>query len=89
MFVSADTTAVSIQAGDTLVLCTDGVHDELSERELAAIASQKKTAEEIAHDIVARALEIDGNDNTTCQVIRVRAVEQVGMYRGRPYRLPA
>ena len=36
--------------------------------------------------LVARAVEIDGNDNTTAQVIRVRSVEQVGMYRGRPYR---
>ena len=36
----------------------------------------------------ARAVEIDGGDNTTAQVIRVRSVEQVGMYRGRPYRLP-
>jgi len=89
MFVAPDTTAVSIRAGDTLVLCTDGVHDEMGERELAAIASQRKTAEEIAKEIVARAVEIDGNDNTTCQVIRVRGVEQVGMYRGRPYRLPA
>jgi PPM family protein phosphatase len=89
MFVSADTTCVSILAGDTLVLCTDGVHDELSEREMASIASQKKTAEEIAREIVARAIEVDGNDNTTAQVIRVRSIEQVGMYRGRPYRLPA
>jgi serine/threonine protein phosphatase PrpC len=89
MFISADTTTVSIIPGDTLVLCTDGVHDELSERELAAIASQKKTAEEIARDIVARALEVDGNDNTTAQVIRVRDIEKVAMYRGRPYRLPA
>ena len=89
MFVSPDTTAVSLQPGDTLVLCTDGVHDELSERELAEIASQRKSADEIARDIVARAIEVDGNDNTTCQVIRVRGVEQVGMYRGRPYRLPA
>ena len=88
MFVSPDTTAVTLQAGDTLVLCTDGVHDELGERELARIASQKKTAEEIAREIVARAVEVDGNDNTTCMVGRVRSVEQVGMYRGRPYRLP-
>ena len=89
MFVSPDTVSISIQPGDTLVLCTDGVHDELTERELASIASQRKTAEEIAQDIVTRALEIDGNDNTTCQVVRIRSVEQVGMYRGRPYRLPA
>jgi PPM family protein phosphatase len=89
LFVSADTTAVSLHPGDTFVLCTDGVHDELSERELATIASQKKPAEDIAREIVIRAVEVDGHDNTTAQVIRVRSIEQVGMYRGRPYRLPA
>lgn len=89
LFVSADTTAVTLQAGDVLVLCTDGLHDQMSETMIAEIASQKKNAEEIAHELVTRAVEIDGGDNTTAQVIRVRSVEQVGMYRGRPYRLPA
>ena len=88
MFVSADTTAVTLQPGDVLILCTDGMHDELREPEIASIASQKKDATQIARELVARAVEIDGGDNTTAQVIRVRAVEQVGMYRGRPYRLP-
>ena len=89
MFVSPDTTAVTLQPGDVLVLCTDGLHDEMKEPEIAAIVSQKKDAAQLATEIVARAVEIDGGDNTTAQVIRVRAVEQVGMYRGRPYRLPA
>jgi protein phosphatase len=89
MFVAPDTTAVTLQAGDVLMLCTDGLHDEMSETMIAEIASQKKTAEEIARELVAKAVEIDGGDNTTAQVIRVRSVEQVGMYRGRPYRLPA
>jgi protein phosphatase len=89
MFVSPDTTAVTLQADDVLVLCTDGLHDEMSESMIASIVSQKKCAEEIARELVAKAVEIDGGDNTTAQVIRVRSVEQVGMYRGRPYRLPA
>ena len=89
MFVSPDTTAVTLQPGDVLVLSTDGLHDEMQEPEIAAIASQKKDAAQIAKELVARAVEIDGGDNTTAQVIRVRSVEQVGMYRGRPYRLPA
>lgn len=90
MFVSPDTTSISIEPGDVLVLCTDGLHDELPENEMAAIVSQpQKDAEEIVRELVARAVELDGNDNTTAQVIRVRAVEQVGMYRGRPYRLQA
>ena len=89
MFVSADTTAITLQADDVLVLCTDGLHDEMKESMIATIASQKKNAEEIARELVAKAVEIDGGDNTTAQVVRIRSVEQVGMYRGRPYRLPA
>ena len=88
MFVSPDTTALTLLPGDVLVLCTDGLHDEMSEAEMAAIVSQKKDAVHLARELVARAVEIDGGDNTTAQVIRVRSVEQVGMYRGRPYRLP-
>ena len=30
MFVSPDTTALTLQPGDVLVLCTDGLHDEMS-----------------------------------------------------------
>jgi PPM family protein phosphatase len=89
MFVSPDTTALTLQAGDVFVLCSDGVHDEMSDRTIAGIVSQNKEVEEIARELVARAVEIDGGDNTTAQVIRVRSVEQVGMYRGRPYRLPS
>jgi serine/threonine protein phosphatase PrpC len=89
MFVSPDTTVLTTQANDVFVLCSDGLHDEMSEDLIAQIVTQKKNMEEIARELVARAVEIDGNDNTTAQVIRIRAVEQVGMYRGRPYRLPA
>ena len=88
MFVTADTTAITLQTEDILVLCTDGLHDEMTERDLAAIVSQNKNIEETARELVARAVEIDGGDNTTAQVIRIKSVEQVGMYRGRPYRLP-
>ena len=89
MFVSPDTTALTLLAGDILVLSSDGMQDEKNERTIASIVSQNKDIEEIARELVARAVEIDGGDNTTAQVIRVRSVEQVGMYRGRPYRLPS
>jgi protein phosphatase len=62
---------------------------EMSDQAIAHIVSQNKGIEEIARELVARAVEVDGGDNTTAQVIRVKSVEQVGMYRGRPYRLPA
>jgi protein phosphatase len=89
MFVAPDTTAVTLLPGDVMVLCTDGIHDEMPEGAIAEIVSQHKSIDEIAKELVARAVELDGGDNTTAQVIRVRSVEQVGMYRGRPYRLPS
>jgi protein phosphatase len=89
MFVSPDTTALTLQPGDVLVLCSDGLHNEMSDSAIASIVSQNKNMDEIARELVARAVEIDGGDNTTAQVVRIRAVEQVGMYRGRPYRLPS
>lgn len=89
MFVSPDTTALTLQPGDVMVLSSDGLHDEMTKSDIAAIVSQNKPADELARELVSRAVEIDGNDNTTAQVIRIRSVEQVGMYRGRPYRLPS
>jgi len=89
MFISPDTTTIALQPDDVLVLSTDGVHDEMSEKAIASTVSQRGDIAEIARELVSRAVEIDGGDNATAQVIRVRAVEQVGMYRGRPYSLPS
>ena len=87
LFISPDTIALTIQPRDVLVLCSDGVHDELPEFTIASIVSQSKPVDQVAQELVARAVDIDGNDNTTAIVVRIRSVEQVGMYRGRPYRL--
>jgi len=87
LFVAPDTTALDLYPGDVLVLSSDGMHDEMSEEAIAAIASQEKAPDEIAHELVAKAVEIDGNDNTTAQVIRILSVERMStMPRGRPYR---
>src|SRR5579863_2267764 len=53
MFVSADTTALTLQPNDVLVLCSDGVHDELGSDLMAKILSQPKTADELARELVA------------------------------------
>ncbi len=37
--------------------------------------------------LVAIAKQRDGSDNISVRLIRVRGVERVGMYRGRPYKL--
>ena len=90
MFVKPDTTSVTLVAGDVLVLCTDGLHDEMPEEEIVEIVSQKsKHADAIANELVGRAVERDGRDNTTAQVIQIRAVESAATYRGRQYPVSA
>jgi protein phosphatase len=87
MFVAPDTTTFNLHAGDVLVLCSDGLHDEMSKEAIAEIVSQNKDIHQLASELVARAVERDGKDNTTAQIIRICSVERMGsMPRGRPYR---
>ena len=88
LFVTADTNVLELRAGDILVLCSDGVYSSLDKGDIARIASQDKQVEKIAQELVSYAVEIDGSDNATAQVISIRSVEPMAMYRGRPYPRP-
>jgi len=87
LFVGVETSEHQILAGDVLVLCSDGLHGSLQPSDIAGLVTPRAGLEEAAARLVALANERDGNDNISVQLIRVRAVERVGMYRGRPYRL--
>ena len=88
LFVTVDTGSVSLKPGDVLVLCTDGLYGAMYPEDIARIASQEKDAATIAAELVSYAVEVDGADNATAQVIQVRATEPMGQYRGRLYPLP-
>ena len=75
-------------AGDVLVLCSDGLHGSVSGAEIAAAATEGRDLAAAAAQLVDIANQRDGSDNISLQLIRVRSVERVAMYRGRPYRLP-
>jgi PPM family protein phosphatase len=86
-FVHAEISDHQVFPGDVLVLCSDGLHGSVSPSEIAAIAGQGGDLAEAARKLVDIANQRDGSDNISVQLIRVRSVERVGMYRGRPYRL--
>ena len=87
LFVNVDVQEHQVLAGDVLVLCSDGLHGSVSGSEIAAVAGNAADLTAAARRLVDIANERDGSDNISLQIIRVRGVERVGMYRGRPYRL--
>jgi protein phosphatase len=87
LFVKIDVTELEVQPGDVLLLCSDGLHGAVSSEEIARIVSRKSDLNAAAQDLVASANQKDGGDNVSVQLVRVRGVERIGMYRGRPYKL--
>lgn len=87
LFVKVDLNEVQLQAGDTLLLCSDGLHGAVSNTELVQIVTGGSNLVDIANALVASANLHDGGDNVSLQLIAVRNVERTGMYRGRPYKL--
>jgi len=87
LFVNVDVNQTQVIPGDVLLLCCDGLHGALAEADMARIVTQNKDLNHAAHQLVALANERDGSDNISVQLIRIKSVERVGMYRGRPYKL--
>ena len=87
LFVKPETSEHLILTGDILLLCSDGLHGSVGVAEMASVVGRSSNLEMAAQSLVELANEWDGNDNISVQLIRVRGVERVGMYRGRPYKL--
>ena len=90
LFVSVDTSEHHVLAGDVLLLCSDGLHGAVSGAEIARTVTAGGPAgnlTEAARTLIALANEHDGSDNVSVLLIRIKNVERVGMYRGRPYKL--
>lgn len=58
---------IKLGKNDRLLLCTDGLYDMISDRQIAGILSREELRPSIA--LVEAALEHGGKDNVTCMVI--------------------
>ena len=87
LFVSPDINQAQVVPGDVLLLCCDGMHGAVNESDMAHAVTHHKDLNEAARELVNLANERDGSDNISVQLIQVKSVERVGMYRGRPYKL--
>jgi len=87
MFVNVDTSDHLVTSGDVLLLCSDGLHRSVKPADMVDALGPKADLEAAAAKLVSLANTRDGSDNATIQLVRIKAVESVGMYRGRLYKL--
>jgi serine/threonine protein phosphatase PrpC len=71
-FVEPQVGAVGYEAGDTFLLCTDGVIDGLDDQRLSEHLRAPEAAANPAQYLVATAVANSGRDNTTALVVQAR-----------------
>ncbi|MCW1427562.1 bifunctional protein-serine/threonine kinase/phosphatase [Novosphingobium sp. JCM 18896] len=80
-----DHATIELAEHDRLLLTSDGVHGPLSDKRIAAILGQQKSAEATAEELVEAALEAGGRDNATAvliDVVRLPAPDHEGILAG-------
>jgi PPM family protein phosphatase len=74
--VIVDTLVFDFVAGDTLLLCSDGLHQYFDEgQELPEIVGREGSIESVAGKLVGMANDRGGSDNVTALVVRALAVD--------------
>jgi protein phosphatase len=66
-----DNQGTALQAGDTLLMCTDGLTDMVWDDEILRLILTRNSLKSAAEDLVAQANERGGHDNITVLLIRV------------------
>jgi serine/threonine protein phosphatase PrpC len=87
LFVNVESSEHHVITDDVLALCSDGLHASIRPSDFTSVVTSGSDLAAAAQNLVELANERDGSDNISVQLIRVKGVERVGMYRGRPYRL--
>ena len=67
--VEIDVFHIPLQAGDTLLLCTDGQWSELPDEEIQQILTSSPDPGEVCEVLVDRGNDAGGKDNITCLVV--------------------
>jgi PPM family protein phosphatase len=68
--VEPDLFTLPVEPDDRLVLCSDGLSNDLSEKEIAEVVGER-SAEEVGPALVEMANERGGDDNITCVIVHV------------------
>ncbi|MGB8644409.1 MAG: protein phosphatase 2C domain-containing protein [Anaerolineae bacterium] len=71
LFVQPDVTTHTIDEGDDLVLCSDGVWSVIEDDEFAALASRTRSAHELSRALIDLALARETDDNVSAIAIHI------------------
>lgn len=69
--IDPEVAEVPVRAGDRLLLCTDGLTDELREEEIVRLAEPPRDPDAAVRALVEAALDAGGDDNITVVVAEV------------------
>ncbi len=76
--IEVDVHRVPARAGDAFLLCTDGVHEFLSDQEMnQLILQQLESPQSITEKICDRALANGSNDNLSCQFLLINQLPEL------------
>ncbi|ASY65578.1 serine/threonine protein kinase (plasmid) [Sinorhizobium sojae CCBAU 05684] len=74
--VEIDYRRLEVQPGDVFVLTTDGVHNSVSPRKIAASVASASDLSSAAAEIAASAYEAGSGDNLTIQIVRIESLPE-------------
>jgi protein phosphatase len=69
--VTPDVYRAELEAGDRLLLCTDGLHGELTDWKIRDIINEGTDLNQICKTLVNAANEAGGKDNITCVLLEI------------------
>ena len=61
---------IDLAPGDSLMLCTDGLTKHVDNDQIAAVLEKSDSAESVANELMAKALDGGGTDNVSVVVVR-------------------
>jgi len=73
--VSADTGCLTLQEGDTILLCSDGLYSTMDDEEIKAFLVKEKDLESLSKNLISEANSRGGPDNITVVLCRVKSVK--------------
>jgi len=71
--LEVDLKRVTIEDGDVVVLCSDGLYDELDDAAIAQVIAAEVSPQQATRKLVDRALEGECNDNVSVIVVKFEA----------------